>query len=284
MRQSGLLFLILLLCNQFILSQKSISKRKLSSELNEISGLEKFNDTILIAINDGGNSPELFFLDLSGKIIKKTVLLASNNDWEDLTMDDHRNLYIADVGNNLNNRKDLALLKLNVDQAFVTDSIAAEKISFNYFHQTAFPSPKDAYVYDCEAVFWWNDSLRLLTKITSKPRRNKFTNGTFEYAIPSQPGTFSLKPSKNYWTGGTNKLKHQVTAADSYKSTLAILTYGYLFFSEIGFSETRDYEPIKFKRLTQKESLVFLNEKEIIVAAERNRLLGGPYLYTIKLK
>ncbi|MCF8433385.1 MAG: hypothetical protein K9G37_02850, partial [Crocinitomicaceae bacterium] len=48
-------------------SQHTVKKVRLSAELKEISGLEKFNDSLLIAINDSGNSPELFFIDLKGE-------------------------------------------------------------------------------------------------------------------------------------------------------------------------------------------------------------------------
>lgn len=66
------------------------------------------------------------------------MLNAPNTDWEDLTMDDKGNLYIADVGNNLNERKDLCVLKLNANSAFQSDSINVEKIYFSYAGQRFF--------------------------------------------------------------------------------------------------------------------------------------------------
>ena len=265
--------------------QHTVKKIRLSAELKEISGLEKFNDSILIAINDSGNSPELFFIDLKGEIIKKTfVSNALNIDWEDLTIDDEGNLYIADVGNNAHLRKDLGILKLNTQEAFTSDSISAEKIYFTYTDQLSFSENSVAQNHDCEAVFWFEDSLHLLTKITTKPKKDYWYNGTSDYMLSANPGMHSVKSNTHYWTGGDNRLKHQVTACDSHHNDLAILTYGFVYFYQIGSPKVIKREPIKFKRLTQKEALVYFSDTKIYVAAEKNWLLGGPFLYTIDLK
>jgi hypothetical protein len=265
--------------------QHTVKKVRLSAELKEISGLEKFNDSILIAINDSGNSPELFFIDLNGEIIKKTfVSNALNIDWEDLTIDDEGNLYIADVGNNSHLRNDLCILKLNAQQAFTSDSISAEKIYFTYTNQLDFSENYVAQNHDCEAVFWFEDSLHLLTKITTKSKKDYWYNGTSDYMLSTNPGMHSVKSNTHYWTGGDNRLKHQVTACDSHNNDLAILTYGFVYFYQIGSPKVIKREPIKFKRLTQKEALVYFSDSKMYVAAEKNWLLGGPFLYTIDLK
>jgi hypothetical protein len=98
------------------------------------------------------------------------------------------------------------------------------------------------------------------------------------------PGMHSVKSNTHYWTGGDNRLKHQVTACDSHHNDLAILTYGFVYFYQIGSPKVIKREPIKFKRLTQKEALVYFSDTKIYVAAEKNWLLGGPFLYSIDLK
>jgi len=284
MKRCFLTFVLLVISIQ-IVAQHKTKKVKLPAELNEISGLEKFNDTTLIAINDSGNSPTIFFINLQGQIIKKThVMDTPNIDWEDLTMDDVGNLYIADVGNNNNIRKDLIVLKVNLNSAFMMDSIETEKINFTYKHanNTSFSLKKSAY--DCEAIYWFNDSLRLLTKLRSKPAKNEEMNGTFEYALPTSPGNYNLVPNAHYWTGGNNKLKHQVTACDNTDEQLAILTYGFIYFYQLNESTKKSTESLQFLKLTQKEALVYFSAAKIFVAAEKHWLLGGPFLYSIELK
>jgi hypothetical protein len=282
----GIVFSVFLLfiCIQ-LFSQHTLNKLKLPAELKEISGLEKFNDSILIAINDSGNAPLIFFIDLKGEIIKKTfVSNALNIDWEDLTIDDEGNLFIADVGNNDHLRNDLCILKLNAQQAYNSDSISAEKIYFAYTDQLDLSDNYVSQNHDCEAVFWFKDTLHLLTKITTKPKKDYWHNGTSDYMLSTTPGTHSVRSKTHYWTGGNNRLKHQVTACDNFNNVIAILTYGFVYFYQIGSPRIVDREPIEFKRLTQKESLVYFSGTKIFVAAEKHWFLGGPFLYTIDLK
>ncbi len=271
--------------SSFVWSQLHETKFKLSKELNEISGLENFNDSILIAINDGGNEPIIYFLDLEGKIIKTSRVVNSlNTDWEDLTMDDVGNLYICDVGNNLNQRKDLCILKIKANMAFDSETVQAEHILFRYADQTDFAPGKNFRVFDSEAVFWRNDSLHILTKNTSKPAKNDWLNGSTEYVIPDVAGDYLAVPRCHYWTGGDNRLKNQVTAADMYGDLIYILTYGHLTTYKIVNGSRIYQDSQRFKRLTQKESIVRSSKKEIYVAAEKSRLLGGPFLYKIEIK
>ena len=280
-----LILLFLMGASVNLFAQHSEQKVNISKELKEISGLEKLNDSVLIAINDGGNEAILYFINLQGEIIKKTLVSnAVNNDWEDLALDNQGNLYIADAGNNLSQRRDLCVLKVNAQQAFEDETIEVETIRFSYKYQNNFSPDKHLRIYDCEALYWHQDTLRLLTKIKSKPAKNDEFNGTFEYALPTSKGNHAIIPINNYWTGGDNRSKHQVTACDISNNTLFLLTYGFIYFSKIGSPRTFVRAPIRFKRFTQKEALVMLSDKKMIIAAERNRLLGGPYLYTISLE
>jgi hypothetical protein len=265
--------------------QFKTDKVKLTPELREISGLESYNDSILIAINDGGNTSELFFIDLKGKILKSTLVFnATNTDWEDLAKDDKGNLYIADAGNNNCNRKDLCVWKLSLKEAYERDSVSAERIAFSYADQADFAPDMHERRFDSEGLYWYNDTLHVLTKNTSKPVKNYWDNGSVEYSLPDQPGEYSVRSSIHYWTGGDNRIKHQVTACDVYGNELVILTYGNIFFYESGAPGIPIKEPVNFGRLKQREALVILNEKKMIIAAERHPLLGGPYLYTLKWK
>lgn len=271
-----------------------MQKFKLSKELYEISGLEKFNDSILIAINDGGNHPLIFFIDLRGNILKKTVLKdAVNRDWEDLTMDDKRNLYIADVGNNLGSYKEFNVLKLNIDKAFISDTVDFEQLRFKYNLDPNEITP------DCEAVYWFEDSLHLITKNNKKlPRkaaRNINSSLRFpEHYVISDSGdkqtAFKAKQNTPYMHKVRNRgIKDLVTAIDLKDGVFSVLTYGQLRTfairksdQEVVFSEA--WGNLKFKRLSQKEAVVILDKKKIVIASEGHPLLGGPCIYVIELK
>ena len=106
----------------FVYSQKSIL---LSDELKEISGIQFINDSLLVAHNDGGNGPMLYFLNPNtGSILKRVVVKdVKNTDWEDITLDG-KYLYIGNFGNNENKRKNLSIIRVSWKEALVNDSIS----------------------------------------------------------------------------------------------------------------------------------------------------------------
>lgn len=287
-----LLILLALQLDQCLLAQKKI---RLPHELNEISGLEKFNDTVLIAINDSGNSPDVFFIDFRGTILKKCkVYNATNTDWEDLTSDDKGNLYIADVGNNMNNRRDLCIWKLNTADAFLRDSVVAQKISFSYEDQSEFPPNEENLRFDCEAIYWMNDTLHLITKNQSKkPENGKDPYGDTwnrypeDYVIPDQPENYLAQHFAHnvpYLQEVKNSgIRDLVTAADFSYGVIATLTYSEcrairLNNSGNSLGDVNGCQSYRFSKLEQWEAIVILSEKVIAVASERHPLLGGPFL------
>lgn len=253
----------------FLFGQRINETIKIDKELSEISGLEQYNDSILVAINDSGNEPLLYFLNFKGQVIKKTKISnAKNNDWEDLTIDDQRNLYIGDFGNNLNQRKDLAVLKLNIDSAFVRDTISVEFIHFSYMEQKAFPPAVGERTFDCESLAWHDGDLLLITKNTDKK-----ANFSSVYHLSTEPGNYVLTERAKRYSSG--KLKDQFTAIDYENGILYLLTYKKLSFQE---------KSVRFKRLTQKEALLVLKNGRAIIAAEHNFILGGPYFHFTTIK
>jgi hypothetical protein len=88
---------------------------------------------------------------------------ATNLDWEDITTDGDT-LYIADLGNNGNARRDLAVYVLPepnpeaIDRAHVLG-----RLPVAYPDQRAFPDPANWH-FDCEAVFFYRGKLHVLTK------------------------------------------------------------------------------------------------------------------------
>ena len=124
MRISILLTLIVF---QFSYSQKITKDISLSKTIDETSGLEIVDDQF-ITHNDSGGDPKLYYLDKKGKIVfERTLEGVKNNDWEDITKDDEF-LYVANMGNNYDTRKNLSIVKTPIDPS----SSKVELIEFNY--------------------------------------------------------------------------------------------------------------------------------------------------------
>ena len=141
----------------------------LSSELKEISGLEFIADSILVAINDGGNSAHLFLLNQRGKITKKVLISnASNIDWEDIAADNEF-IYIADIGNNLNERKDLRIYRVRIKDLLDSESVKADEMLISYSDQNAFPPTKETQNFDSECLISAYDDLWIFSKNNSDP-------------------------------------------------------------------------------------------------------------------
>ena len=88
--------------------------------LNEVSGIEQSpNSESIWMINDSGNKPQLFLVNLEGTIEGVIDINAKNRDWEDLTLDLEGNLYIGNFGNNGNASKKLSILKIPKEELCV---------------------------------------------------------------------------------------------------------------------------------------------------------------------
>lgn len=136
-------------------------------KLNEISSLEFYDDHFW-GNNDSGGKNEIYKIDTeSGKIIQTVVISnAENKDWEEISFGGG-NVFIADTGNNLGNRKDLTIYyfpisELNSKTPII--SVEAKKIEFSYPEQKNFNPGNLKTNFDCEAFIYYNGKLHLFTK------------------------------------------------------------------------------------------------------------------------
>lgn len=133
-------------CTLFTLSVNELTAQNLSltkvtslgQEVAETSGLLNVDGRIFTH-NDSGNKAELYELDtVSGAVKRKIVVTnASNNDWEDLSSDDHF-IYIGDFGNNRGDRKNLRIYRVSREQLLSSENIQADTINFIYDDQKTF--------------------------------------------------------------------------------------------------------------------------------------------------
>lgn len=154
--------------------------------ISEMSGLVKSQqyEDVYWVHNDSGDSPRIFPINGEGKILFPAFLsgfyyaertepgkqqwpglvieLAANIDWEDITID-HGNIYVADMGNNGNARRDLGVYVIPEPNPLATPRIRPLKfIPVKYPDQESFPPER--WHFDSEAMFAFQGKLYFLTK------------------------------------------------------------------------------------------------------------------------
>tara|TARA_R110002050_G_scaffold157357_2_gene285966 strand:+ start:25373 stop:26215 length:843 start_codon:yes stop_codon:yes gene_type:complete len=254
----------------------------LPKDLAEVSGTETISDSDFIwMLNDSGNKPRLYGVNIKGTIKKELKVKAKNNDWEDLTSDKAGNLYIGDFGNNLNERKNLAIFKVKHSDLKEDKAIDVERISFYYPNQNKFPPKKNNMYFDCEAFFHFNDSLYLFTKSRVKGSSGK----TDVYKIPAIPGNHEAKFTGTFTT--CEDLTCWTTSVDISDDgkQMALLTQKAVWvFSNFNADDffSGNIETYNFSSETQKEGVCFKNNNTLYITDEKGHG-GDGNLYELKL-
>ncbi|GAB4267013.1 MAG: hypothetical protein Kow0092_20190 [Deferrisomatales bacterium] len=193
--------------------------------IRESSGLvrsRRFPD-IYWTHNDSGDEARLFALRRDGTPVEGPagpagirVRGARNVDWEDIAADDAGHLFLGDIGNNANTRRDLVVYVIDEpDPAADRWATPVRRLPFHYPDQDGFPPSRRNF--DAEALFWARGRLYLITKHRSDPFATLYR---FDEAGPE--GSTPLTLLSAFDTRG------QVTAADASPDgrRLAVLTYG----------------------------------------------------------
>ncbi|MYA65879.1 MAG: hypothetical protein F4Y22_01120 [Gammaproteobacteria bacterium] len=162
-----------------------VSHRVEFNPIGEMSGIVRnpFDGSFWVH-NDSGDEPRLFALDAEGRVQIPANLgdlyhsegaepgkepwpglfieNATNQDWEDVTSDGV-NLYIADMGNNRNARRNLGIYVVPWNSLSDTQVATATRfIPVRYPEQTGFP-PLERH-FDSESLFFADGSLYVITK------------------------------------------------------------------------------------------------------------------------
>ena len=273
----GALGLLALFLSSFVFAQTDF---KLPSELSEISGLEKLTDSLLIAINDGGNEPLIYVLDLTGKIrAKKVVTNATNIDWEALAIDE-KYVYIGDFGNNLNERKDLCIYQISRNSILHEEPLVAEKMSISYREQKEFPPNDKERYFDAEAMTFFEGQLWIFTKNSTKP----FDGISFIYMVQFEANQAkSLSKVTELKLNKTSYLKDAVTSACTEGHSIVVTTYNRLIkldFPKQGLSKSNIY---KYPHIQQVEACACLGDHSYFISNENHKFLGPAKLKLLKL-
>ena len=286
---SAICSLIFIGCNpktENIQAKKDSLKTEFSlpKKLKEVSGIALSQDQKTIwAIEDAGNKNVVYGLNRQGELITDVLVEnAENNDWEDITKDAAGNIYIGDFGNNENDRQNLSILKLDLK----TDSQKSTKViqatKFHYEGQTEFPPKKSNLLYDCEAFVEKEGIFYLFTK-----NRSKGFDGTFlVFQIPNKGGDFEAKLVGKLKLEGGYSDAAITSATINSKNEIVLLNHKNINVLS-GFT-ANDFGSAKIQKIplnhnSQKEAVVFVDDKTLLIADEKDKKTGGN-VYQFSLK
>lgn len=239
----------------------------------ESSGIELTGPNEIWTLNDSGGLPELYRCDTLGNLVQTVAVNgAENADWEDLARDDAGNFYIADVGNNNNDRQNLRIYKVPNPKTAINGAVDAQIITLRYDDQTEFPPPADELNFDCEALAWHAGYLYLFSKNRTLPVKTSL------YRVPDQPGDYVAAKMGTFDTGGNSTddadlYSYWITAAafSPDGSRLALLSHDriWLFYQFTGddfFGGKLKIEELDHS--SQKESVAFADNSTLYLTDE----------------
>jgi hypothetical protein len=174
--------------------------------IKEMSGIVKskrFEDVFWVH-NDSGDSARLFAIDGRGKVIYPgylnvhgevveegksewaghKIFLAANLDWEDIAVDEEM-IYISEMGNNGNARRDLGVYVVpELNPREVGGTRILKYLPIRYPEQQEFPAKK--WHYDSEAIFVFQGKLYFITKHRPAGQISRFEKGAVLYRLDTK--------------------------------------------------------------------------------------------------
>ena len=262
------------MCSSY--SQKLTKDISLSKKIDETSGLE-IVDNQFITHNDSGGDPKLYYLDKKGKIVfERTLEGVKNNDWEDITQDDEF-IYVADMGNNYDTRKNLSVIKIPRDKNSVIDP---EIIKFNYPEQNDFRYKKLSQ-FDAEALISINEFLIIFTK-------NRATKKTDIYSLPKNGGEYEAKKigslnTQSIITGGDYDQENELLILTS---TISFDEYYILKIKDFSLKNKKDYKIEMYEipiGKTQVEAVKIIDSNTFWITSEDEKSSSAARLMKIRL-
>jgi hypothetical protein len=272
--------LISLFCFILFSLYSSAQSNSLSSELKEISGLEVIDDSLLVAHNDSGNSPHLYLINLNGDVVKKVLISnAKNIDWEDIAADSDY-LYLGDIGNNSNKRKDLTIYRIRISELAFSDQVTADKMQIAYADQKDFPPSENERNFDSECLISAYGFLWIFSKNNSKP----FDGNSRVYRFKFQKdSSISIPVYSKIDFGKDGYYFDTPTAGDFQNDTFYFSTYNRYLSYKLNGTNFNLLREKKYPKYNQKEAFT-IKDSTIWVANEYNKLLGGAKLNRMRLK
>ncbi len=203
-------------------------------EINESSGLvaSRLHDGIFWTHNDSGDGPRIFAIDRNGaKVAEYAVEGARAVDWEDIAIDGNGRLYLGDIGNNGNDRRDLTVYVIPEPHPAHSGTVRVERtLRYRYADQTGFPDPSHL-EFDCEAMLYWDGALYLFSKHRGNTRTKLYRLDTV--GRPAGDAEVALAPIATIELGAPSPFGVPTAADISADGRyVALLTYVALFIYE----------------------------------------------------
>ncbi len=277
---------ILIFLNQIMFAQAIEPEVmcELPVELKENSGMVVLNDSLLLMHNDSGNEPCIYVINDQCHIVHKSCLLGAKNiDWEDMTRDTKGFIYLADLGNNNNQRSSGTIYKASISSILKLDTVIPEKITITY--NDSFPPKGQRLMYDIESLYWHNDSLFFF----SKNRREPFDGVSWVFGVTDAGNKqHNVMPIDSIIIKGTHRYSSWITSADYDPASNVLLLMGQDQFTAIVHNEkTKPYHgkqtTFTLPFLSQKESVSFGNAF-VFLSDESFKGLPGKQLYRFPKK
>jgi hypothetical protein len=260
-----------------------ITVGKTPAILKETSGLYIDQTGNLWSHNDD-RLPILYCFDTVGTVLKVIHLNHLNIGWEAISADSAGNIFIGAFGNNKNDRKDLAVIKLNPLHTLSARIEQGQLIRFHYADQRNFPPPAQNLQYDADALLVWHKSLYIFSKNRTTPH----TGYTRVYKLPQQPGNQIASLTDSIFTGKGAIMDNWVTdaAISPDKKTLALLGHDKIWlitdFTYDNFSKGK-ITRLKLPHMTHKAGIAFANNTTVYIVDEKEFEILGGYIYKLKI-
>ena len=257
-------------------AQKSISG--LPKKLAETSALILIDEEFY-TLNDSGNEPSIYVFNKKGEIIHECIIKnAENYDWEALSYNG-THLFIGDIGNNNNNRKNLRIYKVIKEEVRSKLSAEATVINFEYEGQLDFPPEESERYFDAEAMVVKNDSIFIFTKNRTVPfdgvSRVYYVKETLEGKVEAKY-LYDLRLKATHW------MQESITDAHLCEDNLYLLTYAKVYWYRWIGAEFILQETYEFDNFTQKEGLTLDRKFFYITDEDESIISGGNHLYKLK--
>jgi hypothetical protein len=234
--------------------------------------------------NDSDGANKIYSLDSqTGAIVQSIEILnAVNFDWEELTHDSTY-IYIADLGNNWGNRRDLSIYKIKKNDIPETGdtAVVSEKIIIYYGDQESYEIKNRANDFDCEAMLSFGDSLYIFTK-------NWVSLTSRLYAVPKLPGEYVIYPLDEFntdglITGAAINPYNKTTVLCGYKNYIPFIWVLNDFWKNDFFGGNK--RRVTFKELVgnQTEAVSFVGDDMFVISAEKT-IVHNAKIFRVNLK
>ena len=233
--------------------------------LDECSGLIIINGQLWTHVDN--TNAAIYRIDSSSSSVLQTINInaTTNADWEDLAVS-YDYLFVGDFGNNYGNRTNLHILRIAKNDLITSATTAnADIIHFQYADQTTFIPQLNANSFDCEAFFFYDDSLHLFTKDWVK----KITK---HYIVPATPGTYTATLVDSFNVNGLI-----TSAAIQSNGVITLLGYDNTGFAPCFIWMLYDYQPGHF--FSGNKRMFTLGSAATLGQVEGIDFLGNNYGY-----